>query len=80
MATKKSRKKPKCLSGRLIDHRHHLLSYLPFNSKTADNARKVICDQQADFKFTSLKTTDVRISIRSPLILERDRHDSGCQM
>jgi hypothetical protein len=79
MATKKSRKKPKCLSGRLIDH-HHLLSYLPFNSKTADNARKVICDQQAEFKFTSLKTTDVRISIRSPLILERDRHDSGCQM
>jgi hypothetical protein len=50
------------------------------NSKTADNARKVICDQQAGFKFTSLKTTDVRISIRSPLILERDRHDSSCQM
>jgi hypothetical protein len=54
MATKKSGKKPKCLSGRLIDH-HRLLSYLPVNSKTADNARKVICDQQADFKFTSCK-------------------------
>jgi hypothetical protein len=56
MATKKIRKKPKCLSGLLIDqHHHHLLSYLPFNSKTADNPRKYICDQQADFKFISCK-------------------------
>jgi hypothetical protein len=55
MATKKSRKKPKCLLGLLTGHHHHLLSYLPFNSKTADNARKFICDQQADFKFISCK-------------------------
>ncbi|HKG70952.1 MAG TPA: hypothetical protein VKA87_03580 [Nitrososphaeraceae archaeon] len=54
MATSKSKRKPKYLPGRLIDHNHSLL-YLPFNSNAPDNARKVICDQQAGTKFTSCK-------------------------
>jgi predicted nucleic-acid-binding Zn-ribbon protein len=58
MATNKSSKCPKCLSGDMIEH-PSLLS-MPLTSTGADKAKKAIEDQDASFvfKFTSCKNCD----------------------
>ena len=55
MATNKSSKCPKCVSGDMIGH-PSLLS-MPLTSRTEDKAKAAIEDQDADFifKFTSCK-------------------------
>jgi predicted nucleic-acid-binding Zn-ribbon protein len=58
MATNKSSKCPKCLSGDMIEHPSPLS--IPLTSRAADKAKKAIDDQDADlvFKFTSCKNCD----------------------